>query len=108
MEQPRAQRPSPAPLVGPEPLLHGLRPRRGSVFRHQAPGGVSPLSRASAWAADAAEEPAARRAAQRLNGGRELRCVDAAARAKQPSSSPTRFDYQSKCVGDEDGCSEEE
>ncbi|KAJ1150776.1 hypothetical protein NDU88_003565 [Pleurodeles waltl] len=65
-EQPRAQRPSPAPCIGPEPLLPGLRLRRGSVLRRQAPGGVTPLRAVSVWAADAAEEPAAQRAALTL------------------------------------------
>ncbi|KAJ1179861.1 hypothetical protein NDU88_005094 [Pleurodeles waltl] len=85
-EQPRVQRQSPAPRVEPEPLLHGLRLRRGSVFWRQAPGGVSPLRTASAWSADAAEESAARRASQHLNGGRELRCVGSA------RASPGQFD----------------
>ncbi|KAJ1148766.1 hypothetical protein NDU88_001592 [Pleurodeles waltl] len=88
-EQTRAQCPSPAPLAGPGLLLHGLWLRRGSVSRRQAPGGVSLLRAASAWAADAAAESTAWWAAQRLNGARELRCVDAAAR-----SSPGHLDVR--------------
>ncbi|KAJ1083326.1 hypothetical protein NDU88_003485 [Pleurodeles waltl] len=60
-EQQKGARPSPAPCAGLEFLFPSLWLRRGSGLRRQAPGGVAPLRAVNAWAADAAEEPAARR-----------------------------------------------